>query len=266
VTALLVGLLLAAPERAGEELRALRAFAEEAPAEPEPPPGLRAPPESERHARAREAYARAMADWARAHDEHLERLVERCTAFLARNGEDHRPAVLRIRAAAAQALRRWAAARADWEAVLALGEDLGPARAMLVEACRREGDYAAALRHGGPDPDLLEEAGRVERAIAAAERAGLSEKAAAWRGIGKPFPASGKIPQFSGPMVIEAGRELDPVTKKSLQDAFVGEIRICSFSGVQAAIYLVDSKGTVRAVNPRPETLHHRIEQLLARQ
>lgn len=270
IAAALLVLLLAPGSAEEASFREIRKLFEAAAPEPEPPPGLRAPPETERHRRAAGIYARALETWETAERKRRANLVELCSKHLERFAEGERAGDVRY----LRGVTRFEAgdapgARADLEAYLA-GDPSGPAagaaREALVQACRMQGDFEGALRHGGPRPDLLEEAGRVDRAIAAAEAQGDRAKAARWRLIGKPFAGKVKIPQGMPATVVQVGRRLPPERVAGLKRAFRPEklAIIWLFKG-EEAIYLVDTKGIVRAVDPRLDTLHHRIRRLADR-
>ena len=273
VSAALLALVLASPGADEEAWRVLVARYAEATPEPEPPPGLRAPADTDRHARAAEEYARALAEWKAAEAARRERFVADCGAFLDAHPESaHRPGVLYLRGATRFRSGRHAEARADLEAFLAAAPsspEAGAARGALVAACRALGDYRGALAHAGPDPspDLLEEAGEIERAIAAAERAGDPAKAAGWRQIGRVFPGSeGKIPPGAEAVVVQAGVGLPAEREEALVRDFGREkVRFLGWSAEQKGLYLLDRGGVIRSVNPRFDTLHHRIAHLAAR-
>ena len=262
--ALLAILVLATPDQTAADASwaALSAFAAAAPAEPEPPPGLRAPAGTPRHERARKVYAKGLAVWQAARRKHFEDLERRCAKHWTDHGDNHARETRDLWAGACFELGRYAEARAAWATLYRRGmRDVGP---KLVAACRALGDFEAALKYGGPTPEALEEAGQVDRAISAARRAGRSKLAADWALIGKVYPALGKIPQFKGPALLLVDRTLPEPVRKALVASSVGKIPFFSFSDGRSAIYLVDSKGVVRAVNPRLDTLQHRIKQLLS--
>lgn len=272
MTSLCLLLLLAPTEEASYEDIA-RLFAAEAPF-PEPPAGLRAPPGSERQERARAAYAEAVADWHAKEEARRRRIVEACDHHLATFPDGSRRLdVLYLRGATRFRAGAFAEARADLEAYLkaapAEGASAEAAKVALVESCRALGDFAAALRYGGPEPDLLEEAGEVDRAIEAAKRAGLTEKAALWSLIGKPFPGPIQIPDGVSAVIVEAGKKLPRERVIRLRERFSAESRKVAFLSATgpypAAIYLLDAQGVVRAADPRPDTIEHRVRRLAGR-
>jgi len=138
-----------------------------------------------------------------------------------------------------------------------------------VECCRAVGDFAAALVFGGPDPDLLEEAGKVEEAIEAATKAGDEEKAARWALIGKPFPGSVRIPEGVVAVIVEGGRKLPLERMKRLRERLSAESRKVAFLSAEgpypAAVYLLDAQGVVRAADPRPDSIEYRVRRLAGR-
>jgi tetratricopeptide (TPR) repeat protein len=263
-----------------EEERAYRAvldlFAPQA--EPEPPPGLRAPGETERHRKAAETYEEQIRLWTEAETRRRERLLAAADAYLARfPGGARRAAVLYLKGVVLFEAGRFAEARRDLEAFLALdpgAAEAEAARRALVQACRASGDYRAALGHAGadPEPDLLEEAGEVERAILAAEEHGDRAKAAGWRLLGTSFrdlPGAGfrdlPMPRGALAVVVEAGANLPPERRKALVAQFGAEkLGFLSCPAERKAVYVLDRGGVIRAVNPRMDTLHHRISQLAA--
>ena len=273
IAGLLAALLLLAPdaeETSYEEIAAL--FAAEAPA-PEPPAGLRAPPGSDRHERARRKYADALTEWKGKEAARRQRLLAACDRHLDAFPEGRRRNdVLYLRGATRFRDGDHAGARADLEAYLGGGAE-GPAataaRAALVESCRALGDYSAALRHGGPQPDLLEEAGEIDRAIDAARRAGADERVGRWTLIGRPFPGDIAVPEGAAAVIVEAGRRLPPEAKTRLTEQFSaekGKVVFLSAAGEYLpAVYLLDAQGVVRAADPRPDTLEHRVRRLLGR-
>ena len=270
---IVAALLLLAPDAEQESYGAIAAlFAAEAPA-PEPPAGLRAPPGSERHERARAAYAEALREWKEKEDARRHELIASCDRHLAAFPAGRRKAdVLYLRGATRFRAGDYAGARKDLEAYLDAGAQ-GPAavaaRAALVESCRALGDYSAALRHGGPEPDLLEEAGEVARAIDAARRAGDDERVLRWALIGTPFPGRLEIPAGAVAIIVEAGRTLPPEAKTRLEERFSAERRKVVFLSAAGeyprAVFLLDAQGIVRAADPRPDTLEHRVRRLLGR-
>jgi hypothetical protein len=265
--------LLLAPEGEEDSYRDIaRAFAAETPS-PEPPAGLRSPPGSERHERARTQYADAIADWHAKEEARRRRVVEACTRHLTAFPEGRRRLdVLYLRGATRYQEGGFGLARLDLEEYLRAapeGAAAAAAKTALVESCRALGDFAAALRHGGPDPDLLEEAGEIEQAIEAARRAGQEEKAARWALIGKPFPGPIHVPEGSAAAIVEAGKKLSRERRTRLQERFSaesGKVAFLSADGpYPAAVYLVDAQGVVRAADPRPDTIEHRVRRLTGR-
>jgi len=261
-------LLLAADEAEEASYQALVAlFQHEAP-EPEPPPGLRAPPDSDRYRRAAEQYEADLARWREEEARRRAELVELAGRHLERFEKGERcAAVLYLRGATLFRSGQYPEARRDLEAFLAAdptAEAAATARQALVACCRAEGDFTAALRYGGPDPDLLEEAGRVKEAIAAAEACGKLDKARGWALIGHPFPGSVKIPAGSGAVVVEAGSRLSTERREALKKLFSpGKVAFLSAPATYPAVYLLDGSGVVRAVDARPDTLEHRLRCIL---
>jgi len=237
-----------------------RRFGDELP-EPEPPPGLLAPDDTERHRRAAARYRKALEAWRRAAAERDRALEALCDAYLAREPESAR--VRRIRGTVRFRRGRLEAARADLEKAGPAGRDL------LVECCRLLGDYSAALGHAGPDPDpaLLEEAGRVEAAIAAAREAGLHEEAALWSRIGKacPEPIRGAPERYDMLVATGGGASLPAGIEKKLKDRFGKKIGFGLVIAEKPVIYLLDGDGSVLAVNPRPHSWTHRLQRFLDR-
>ncbi|MFI5402278.1 MAG: tol-pal system YbgF family protein, partial [Planctomycetota bacterium] len=231
------------------------------------------PQGSERHERARKDYADAIADWHAKEEARRRRIIEACTRHLgAFPAGPRRPDVLYVRGATRFREGEFAAARADLEDYLKAapeGASGAAAKVALVESCRALGDFAAALRVGGPDPDLLEEAGELDRAIEAANRAGQPEKAARWALIGKPFPGSVEIPEGVVAVIVEGGKKLPRERISRLQERFSAEKRKVAFLSANgpypAAIYLLDAQGVVRAADPRPDTIEHRVRCLPGR-
>jgi len=270
---IVAALLLLSPETEEDSYKAIaELFTAEAPA-PEPPAGLRAPPGSERHERARLKYTEALKEWKDKEDARRRELLESCERHLAKFPAGRRHAdVVYVRGVTRFREGDYARARQDLESYLETGAE-GPAataaRAALVESCRALGDYSAALRHGGPEPDLLEEAGEVARAIEAARRNGDDERVARWMLIGKPFPGHLEIPAGAGAVVLEGGRRLPPEAKTRLEERFSAEGRKVVFLSAAGeyprAVYLLDAQGVVRAADPRPDTLEHRVRRLLGR-
>jgi len=272
VTGLCLLLLLAADAEEGSYQDIARAFAAEAPA-PEPPAGLRAPPGSERQERARTQYARDIAEWHAKEDARRRKIVDACTRHLGAFPEGkHRLDVLYLRGVTRFREGDCPDARIDLEAYLREAPE-GPtataARAALVECCRAVGDFAAALSFGGPDPDLLEEAGKVQEAIEAAKKAGEADKAARWALIGKPFPGSIEIPEGVSAVIVEAGKKLPIERVNRLKERLSAESRKVAFLSAEgpypAAVYLLDAQGVVRAADPRPDSIEHRVRRLTGR-
>lgn len=272
MTALCLLLLLApdAEEASYEDIA--RVFAAETPS-PEPPAGLRAPIGTERHERARTEYAGQIAAWHVKEQERRRRIVAACSRHLVAFPEGaRRMDVLYLRGATFFRDGAFAAARADLEDYLKArpdGASAAAATVALVESCRALGDFAAALKHGGPDPDLLEEAGEIEQAIEAARRAGQDGKAERWALIGKPLPGSVQVPEGVCAVVLEGGRKLPAERKSRLQERFSAESRKVAFLSAvgpyPAAVYLLDAHGVVRAADPRPDTIEHRVRRLTGR-
>lgn len=246
-----------------------RLFSTETPA-PEPPAGLRAPATTERHRRAQAEYARAIASWHEKEGARRRRIEEACTRHLATYPEgERRLAVVYLRGANRFRDGRFAEARSDLETYLQgapEGASASAARVAVVESCRALGDFAAALAFGGPQPDLLEEAGRVEEAIAEARKAGQEEKAVRWALIGKPFPEPIPIPEGVVAVVLYGGRKLPQERESRLRERFSAESRKVAFLSASgpypSALYLLDSHGVVRAVDPRLDTIEHRVRRL----
>jgi tetratricopeptide (TPR) repeat protein len=269
MTALVLLLLLApdAEEISYEDIA--RLFAAEAPA-PEPPAGLRAPAGSERQERARAQYAEAIADWHAKEEARRKRIEDACTEHLRAYPKGARRLdVLYLRGATRFRSGQLAEARDDLKAYLEGAPD-GPsasaARAALVESCRGLGDFAAALEYGGKDPDLLEEAGRIPEAIAAAKEKGEEGKAARWALIGKPFPGPIQIPDGVVAVIVEAARNLPRERIRRLKELFPAESRKVAFLSAEgpypAAVYLLDARGVVQAADPRPDTIEYRVRRL----
>jgi hypothetical protein len=240
---------------------------------PEPPPGLRAPATSERHKRAQAEYAAAIAAWHAKERARRERIEQACTRHLASYAKgERRLDVVYLRGANRFRDGRFEDARADLETYVE-GAPEGPsataARTALVESCRVLGDYAAALAFGGPDPDRLEEAGKIAEAIAAAREAGQDEKAVRWALIGKPFPEPIPIPEGVVAVILEGGRNLPKERVSRLRQRFSAENRKVAFLSAlgpyPAGLYLLDSQGVVQAVDPRPDTIEHRVRRLAGR-
>ncbi len=273
MTALCLLLLLAPDSEEASYQDIARVFAAEAPA-PEPPAGLRAQIGTERHDRARAQYADAIADWHAKEEARRRRIVEACNRHLGAFPEGRRRLdVLYLRGATRFQEGDFVSARADLEDYLKAapeGAAAAAAKTALVESCRALGDFAAALRFGGPDPDLLEEAGDVEQAIEAAHRAGQDEKAARWAFIGKPFPEPIQIPDGVSAVIVEGGRRLSRERMSRLRERFSAEkstkVAFLSAAGpYPAAIYLLDAQGVVRAADPRPDTIEYRVRRLCGR-
>ena len=262
-------LLLAGADADGGLLYAeIRKAASRAEPEPEPPPGLRAPEDTERHRAAREKYSADLARWEAAERRRRADLVALCGRYLAEFPDGtHLGDVRYLRGVAHFQATDFAAARADLRAYLRLGAE-GPAaaaaRRALVASCRALGDFAGALSEAGPDPEpeLLEEAGRVEAAIEAAEKQGRKELAARWRLIGTKLPV--ELPGGARAALVEAGRRLPQERREALRKAFAQKKLIFVVAELpRPAIYLVDAERVVRAVDPRLDTLTHRITRTL---
>lgn len=240
---------------------------------PEPPAGLRAPAGSERHERARTQYGKDIADWHAKEGERRRKVVEACTRHLTAYPEGRRRLdVLYLRGATQYQEADFAHARIDLEEYLKAapeGATATAARVSLVESCRALGDFAAALKHGGPDPDLLEEAGEIDRAIEEARKLGHAEKAARWALIGKPFPGAIELPEGTAAAIVEAGKKLPRERMTRLRERLSAESRKVAFLSATgpypAAVYLLDSQGVVRAADPRPDTIEHRVRRLIGR-
>lgn len=265
-------LLLLAPDEEAAYQDIARVFAAEAPS-PEPPAGLRAQAGTERHERARAEYTESIAEWHAKEGTRRRRIVEACTRHITAFPEGRRRAdVLYLRGATYFRDGEFAAARADLEGYLKaapVGASQAAATVALVESCRALGDFAAALRFGGPDPDLLEEAGEIDRAIEAAKLLGQEEKAARWALIGKPFPGPVDVPEGAEAVIVECGKKLPMERRNRLQERFSAESRKVAFlsatSPYPAAVYLLDFQGVVRAADPRPDTIEHRVRRLIGR-
>jgi hypothetical protein len=266
-------LLLLAPDAEDASYREIaRLFGAEAP-EPEPPAGLRAPEKSERYERARAKYEELLREWRAREGARRASVVEACDRYLLAYPEGgHRAHVLYIRGATRFRSGEHAAARADLEAYLAskpTGATAEAASAAVVESCRALGDFSAALRYGGPDPFLLEEAGEIERAIAAAREAGREVLAARWALIGKPFPGPIHIPEGAAAVIVLAGRELPKGFETSLKERFSaekGKVAFLSAAGpYPAGLSLLDAQGVVRAADPRLDTVEIRVRRLTRR-
>jgi hypothetical protein len=236
--------------------------------EPEPPPGLRAPENTERHRAAREKYSADLARWEAAERKRRADLIALCGRYLTDFPEGpHHGAVRYLRGVAHFQAGDFAAARADLRAYLRLGAE-GPAavaaRSALVASCRALGDFTGALREAGPDPEpeLLEEAGRVEAAIELAEKQGRKELAAGWRLIGTKLPI--ELPDGARAALVESGKRLPEERREALKKAF-GEKKLVFVVAElpRPAIYLIDAERVVRAVDPRLDTLTHRITRTL---
>ncbi|HEX5136080.1 MAG TPA: hypothetical protein VFY93_03850 [Planctomycetota bacterium] len=249
-----------------------RLFRTETPA-PEPPAGLRAPANSPRHERAREEYREAVARWHEKEDARRRTIEEACTRHLSQYPEgEHRLDVLYLRGVNRYRDGRFEDARADLAKYLEQAPETAvasAARVALVESCRALGDFAAALSYGGPDPDLLEEAGKITEAIAAAEAKGDAERAARWALIGKPFPEPIPIPEGVVAVILAGGKSLPKERESRLREQFSAEKRNVAFLSAPgpypAALYLLDSQGVVRAVDPRPDSIEHRVRRLARR-
>ncbi|MGQ0614512.1 MAG: hypothetical protein ACT4PV_12325 [Planctomycetaceae bacterium] len=267
MTRALLLLLLAVPDGDLEEasLEPIRALAAAPIPEPEPPAGLRAEEGTPRFERAKAIYADLLRRWeadeARRHRE----ISERCSAWLDDYPEGKRRAeVLRLRGIARLHLADFAAARADLEASLAIEPHEG-AREACIAACRALGDYRGALRQAPDDPDLLEEAGEVARAIQAAKVAGRAGLAVGWDRLGRPLPSHWRVPEGCRALLVVAGGALDPALRARLEREFPPPgLTVMDAGGGEIGLYLADQDGIVRAVNPRPDTWIHRIRRLTA--
>ena len=262
--------LLAALLLAGEveQFAAIREFVTAAHPEPEPPPGLRAPKDSQRYRKAREKYDADLARWQKTERARRMSVVLACTDYLQKFPDGPRvPEVRYFRGVAHFQDGDYRLARPDLRAFLAT-RPRGPAAAAalkaLVEACRAMGDYDAAARHAGPaaSPDLLEEAGRTGEAIKAAERAGLTERAAAWRLIGTRLEIA--VPAGARAAIVEAGPRLAAERREALRRAFDKKKLAFVVAGLpRPAIYLIDADGVIRAIDPRPDTWTHRVTRIV---
>jgi len=229
---------------------------------------LRADQSSERFQRAQRAYRKRMAVWRTVTESRRKALVKACTRHLDRFPSGSRSSeVFYLRGVALFELGSYSAARKDLERYVEQGAaraEIIAARKALVQSCRAMGDYRAALRFGGPDPDRLEEAGEIKRAITAARAAGMAEKVALWSLIGARFPGNVDIPRDASALVVEAGVSLPPERKVALRKVYEPKkVYFCSASSTKPAIYLLDPGGIVVAVNPRPDTLPFRLERIL---
>ena len=269
MTRALLVLLLAAPEpdAAESELAALRALAAAPLPEPEPPPGLRAPPGTERFEREKARYAEEIARWEASEKARHRRIAEGCGAWLLHHpSAAGRAEALRLRGEARYHLAEFAAARADLEASLDLAPD-ARASGLCVAACRALGDFRGALRHAPDDPELLEEAGEVERAIRAALAAGRPGRAADWGRIGGPLPDSARDAAPAGfrALLVAPEGALDPGLRERLAREFPPpRLVLAAAAEGEKRVYLADQDGIVWAVNPRPDTWIHRIRRLTA--
>jgi len=249
-----------------------RLFRAETPA-PEPPAGLRAPANSERHERARKEYLAAVAQWHEKEGARRRMIEEACTRYLSQYPEgEHRLDVLYLRGVNRYHDGRFEDARVDLAKYIESAPDsaVAPAaRVALVESCRALGEFAAALSYGGPEPDLLAEAGKIAEAIAAAKARGEEEKAARWALIGKPFPSSISIPEGTVAVILDGGKSLPKERENRLRELFSSEKRKVAFLSATgpypSALYLLDSQGVVQAVDPRPDTIEHRVRRLAGR-
>jgi hypothetical protein len=249
-----------------------RLFRTEIPA-PEPPAGLRAPANSARHERARKEYLDAVAQWHEKEGARRRMIEEACTRHLSKYPEgEHRLDVAYLSGVNRYRDGRFEDARTDLAKYLESAPDsavASAARVALVESCRALGDFAAALTYGGPDPDLLEEAGKTAEAIEAAKAKGEEEKAARWELIGKPFPEPLAIPEGVVAVILSGGKNLPKERENRLRELFSAEKRKVAFLSASgpypAALYLLDSQGVVRAVDPRPDTIEHRVRRLAGR-
>jgi hypothetical protein len=271
--AVLSALLLFAPDAEDASYKEIaRLFAAETP-EPEPPAGLRAPEGGDRHDRARARYEELLREWQAKEEARRRQLVEACDRHLLAHPEGARRLdVIYVRGATRFRDGQWALAREDLEIYLASrprGEAAEAARRAVVESCRALGDFPAALRHGGPDPFLLEEAGKIDRAMAAAKAAGRDDLALRWALIGKPFPGPIRIPEGVSAVIVEGGRTLPPDYVIRLRERFSAENRKVAFlsatGAYPAAVYLLDAQGVVRAADPRLDTVEIRVRRLAGR-
>lgn len=257
-------LLALSPEE--ESLRALKAIFEAEQPEPEPPPGLRAPADTRRHRQALEEYEAAMRAWEEAERTRLGRCVALCTRHLEEFPQGSTTVeAKRIRGRSRHLLGDHDAAREDLAFVVAQRPDDGETRGILVTCCRLLGDFVAALACAGPDPEpeLLEEAGKIAEAIAAAEKRGLPERATGWRLLGQSLPFPLELPAGFQATVVIAGKRHDEALEAALKE-HEGRVARVQMPEGAAAVYLLDSKGIVRAVNPRPETWRFRIRGVVA--
>ncbi len=269
MTRALLLLLLAVPDRDLEEaaLVPIRALAAAPHAEPEPPPGLRADPGTPRFERAKATYAELLARWEADEAERHRKITELCATWLRDHPEGaSRAEVLRLRGIARLRLAEFPAARADLEASLAL-EPHEAARGSCIAACRALGDYKGALRHAPEDPELLEEAGEVARAIRAAKAAGRPRLAADWERLGRPLPHPRTLPEGCRALLVASEGALDSTLRGRLVREFPPPgLTLGELGGGEKGLYLADQDGIVRAVNPRPDTWIHRVRRLTAPQ
>jgi len=238
-------------------------------AEPEPPPGLRAPTESERYQRAAASYEKSLAAWEKRERDRRLRLITMLDTHLGQHPTGRRAIHARyLRGVTHYQTGSFRVARPDLEAFwqkAPAGPARDAARAALGECLRQLGDFAGALRVLGPTPEALEEAGHVARAIQAALAVDQVERAAAWRRIGRKLdtPLS-NWPGGAAAIVVETGKKLAPERKEALRRAFPKkEFGFAVAKTSKADIYLLDRKRVIRAVNPRPDSLEHRIRALL---
>jgi tetratricopeptide (TPR) repeat protein len=233
--------------------------------EPEPPAGLRAPSGSERFRRAAEEYRASLARWREAEARRRRELAEACSDFLRRfPGAARRREAVVLRGLALAALGDHAQARADLrEGLPSLpeGSRREEALAALLKCHRALGDYARAAELAPDDPELLEEAGQVARAIERARALGRADLARRWGRIGTPLKCvapAGKV------VVLDVGGGMEPGLRAALEQAFGDRILVVVEAGGEKAQILADQRGIVRAVDPRPDTWEHRIRSLLS--
>ncbi len=237
--------------------------------EPDPLPGLRAPPDSDRHRRAAQRYRALLATWEKSEAERRAALEQSLTEHLAQYPRGPRASHVRyLRGATRFQSQDFAGARQDLEVFLKDAPP-GPARRAaqdaLIQSLRGLGDFAAALTWRGPTPEALEEAGRVKEAIAKARAAGQSARANEWSQIGKPYQrAIAKWPVGKAVVLIKSGQNLPQAVEAALISEFSKEkIGIAVAEVREAGIYLLDGNRLIQAVNPRLDTLVHRIRALL---
>jgi len=257
---LLVAQTAEAEQSAFERIEQLHAAA--AP-EPEPPPGLRAPPGTDRHKKALERYAADLKAWEQRERKRSAELEKLARSFLQRYPDSkHGLRVLLWRGCAYLELREFKKAVVVLGVAVVRGKE--QARAPLVQAFRALGEFDSAVNVGGPQPELLEEAGRVEEAIEAALKGGRPDLAKAWRQIGKKPKFEVEIPEGCRALVIEAGKSLDPLLKRHLKARF-GKRGLRFQPGPKkiGSVFLTDAKACISAVSPRGDTWKFRISRLL---